>query len=235
MAGEHAEAPAASASGSGGVRIRWFVLGVPVYAVGAALAQVLGEVVGEAWGGDFLHLSGHAIGTVIHIGLVVLVGAMLLRNHVFWAKPWAAGAIIGAFVGFGLYLAVLLFATEPEELIIALSLHLPLISAAVSQSIALRGHLQSRRRWATAWLFAVLLGVGAAWFAAGGVDGISAGSPYPVFEKAVHYWWRMIPTSLLGATLYASLSAVALPIPATSEERQDRVSDVDPAGRRSFG
>lgn len=40
-------------------------------------------------------------------------------------------------------------------------------------------------------ILAIVFGVGAAWFAGGGSAGASAGPPYPVFDKAVAYWWRV--------------------------------------------
>jgi hypothetical protein len=42
-----------------GVRLRWVILAVPRIHGRWAAAQVMGKVVGEAWGGHFLHLLGH--------------------------------------------------------------------------------------------------------------------------------------------------------------------------------
>jgi hypothetical protein len=189
------------------------VVGLPVYAVGAALAQALGEVVGEAWGGAFLHQLGHAIGTVLHIWLLVAAAWLVLRDRLSWVQPWAIAGAIGSLVGLVLYLLVLSLAESPEELIIALSLYLPLLGAVVAQSRALRGHIDRPRRWAAAWFLAILFGVGAAWYAGGGVAGASVGSSlHPVFEKAVAYGWRMIPRSLLGGVVYATWTALTVPL-----------------------
>lgn len=194
------------------VRLRWAALAVPAFTIGWASAQVMGEVVGEAWGGDFLHLLGHAIGTVIVVGLVSLAGWLALRRQVRWTSRSALATTVGASVGLVLYLPILaLVPGTLAGLTIALSLHLPLIVAAVFQAMALRGHLPRPGRWASNRFVGILVGVGVAWFAGGGLEGASAESVHPVFEKAVAYWWAMIPRSLAGALLFAAWTALSLP------------------------
>jgi hypothetical protein len=197
-----------------GVRVWWFAVSVPFYTVAWAAAGAMGEVVGEAWGGDFLHQLGHAIGSVLLVGLLALAGWLVLRGRVAWAARWAIAGSIGSLVGLALYLPILALAPVAlGELTIALSLHLPLITAAISQAWALRGHVHGPKRWAAAWFFAVLFGVAVAWYTGGGLAGAAApGSLYPVIEKAVAYWWLMIPRSLLGALVYGVWTALSVPL-----------------------
>jgi hypothetical protein len=173
----------------------------------------MGEVVGEAWGGDFLHLTGHAIGTVVVVGLVALAGWLVLRHQVAWATRWAVAPIIGAVVGVALYLPIL--ALAPDTLAgftIALTLHLPLFAAATFQATALGGHLPQPRRSAATWFVGIVLGVGVAWFAGGGLEGASAESLHPVLDRVAAYWWAMIPRSLLGALVFALWTALTAPL-----------------------
>lgn len=197
-----------------GVRVWWFATGTVCYTAGWAAAGAMGEVVGEAWGGDFLHQLGHAMGTVLLVGLLSLAGWFVLRGRVTWAARWAVAGTVGSLAGLALYLPLLAVAPAAlGELTIALSLHLPLITAAAGQAWALRGHVRGPKRWAAAWFFAVLFGVGVAWYAGGGLAGASApGALYPVLEKAVAYWWMMIPRSLLGAVVYGVWTALAVPL-----------------------
>jgi hypothetical protein len=196
-----------------GVRPRWAALAVPAFTIGWAFAQVTGEVVGEAWGGDFLHLTGHAIGTVLVVGLVSLAGWLVLRHHVAWASRGAAAATVGSVVGLALYVPILALAPDTlSGLTIALTLHLPLIMAATFQARALRSRLRRPRRWALAWFVGILLGVAVAWYAGGGLDGASTGSFHPVLDKAIAYWWRMIPRSVLGALIFALWTARTVPL-----------------------
>jgi hypothetical protein len=46
----------------------------------------------------------------------------------------------------------------------------------------------------------------------GGLDGAWAGSVHPVLQKAVDYWWRVIPRSVLGALLFALWTAMSVPL-----------------------
>ena len=157
----------------------------------------MGEVVGEAWGCDFLHQLGHAIGTVLVVGMVSLAGWLVLRDRVAWASRWAVAGAVGSVVGLALYVPILALAREAlGYLTIALTLHLPLLGAAVSQTSALRHHVPRPARWAVAWSFGLQLGVAVAWFAGGCCA--PAVSVHPVFEKAVAYWWAVIPSSMAG-------------------------------------
>lgn len=173
----------------------------------------MGEVVGEAWGGDFPHQLGHAIGTVLLVGSLALAGWLVLRGRVAWAGRWALAGAIGSIVGLALYVPILAMAPPAiVGLTIALTFFLPLITAVVFQAWSVRGHLPAPKRWAAAWFFAVLFGAAAAWYAGGGVEGAAAGFLYPVFDKAVAYWWLMIPRSLLGALVYGEWTALAVPL-----------------------
>ena len=78
----------------------WLLLGAPAFAAGWASAQAIGEVVGEAaWGGDFLHQLGHAIGSVLLMGLVSLAGWVALHDRVAWASRWALATTLGSVAG----------------------------------------------------------------------------------------------------------------------------------------
>jgi len=121
-------------------------------------------------------------------------------------------ATAGALVGLVLYLPVLAFAPDNvAELTIALTLHLPLLTAAVLVAFALRGHVPRPRRWALSWYSGGLFGVAVAWLAGGGLAGASTGLLHPVLESAVAYGWQMIPRSLLGALPYAAWTAYTFP------------------------
>jgi hypothetical protein len=168
-----------------------------------------GRSVGEAWGGDFLHLLGHAIGTVVVVGLVSLA----VRSRAPWASRGAIAATIGSLIGLAFYLAIVALAGDTlGELTIALTLHLPLIAAATVQAWALRRRLRRPRCWALTWLVSILVGAGVAWYAGGGLDGASSATVHPVFERAVDYWWRTIPESALGALAFALLTAWTVPV-----------------------
>ena len=71
------------------MRLRWFVAEVPAFAVGWSLSQVLGEVVGEAWGGDSIHQLGHTTGTV------VMVASVLGRRLAHAATPDRLDRLVG--------------------------------------------------------------------------------------------------------------------------------------------
>ncbi len=200
------------------VRLRWVAAAVPAFTVGWAFAQVMGEIVGEAWGGDFLHQLGHTIGTVLVVGMVSLAGWLVLRTRAAWATRWAVAATVGSVVGLALHVPILALAPDAlDGLTIALTLHLPLIMAATFQVRALRSQIRRPGRWALAWFVGILLGVGGAWYAGGGLDGASVESVHPVLEKAVEYWWRMLPRSVAGALIFALWTAFTVPLdPATS-------------------
>ena len=206
-----------AARGSGGqpaigVRFRWFVASLPAFSLGWAASQAMGEVVGEAWGGASLHLLGHTLGTVLLVGLLATAGWQALYQDVPCAARWAALATAGSIVGLMLYLPVLAFAPgDVAELTIALTLHLPLLTAAVFMALALRGEVARPYRWALNWYLGVLFGVAAAWFSAGGLGGASTESLHPIFENAVAYGWHRIPESLLGALVYGAWTASTLP------------------------
>ncbi len=190
-------------------RVRWALIGAPAFAIGWASATVMGEVVGEAWGGDDLHQLGHALGTVLFIALLSLAGWIALRGSVVWAFRSASAAVLGSVVGLAAYLPVLTFAPDAlSELSIALTLHLPLAAAAVTQAVALRGRARRPGRWAVAWYLAVLTGVAVAWFSGGGVSGLYVDSVHPVLEKAAELWWRVLPDCLLGGICYAAFAAI---------------------------
>ena len=172
----------------------------------------MGEVVGEAWGGSSLHLLGHTLGTVLLIGLLATAAWLALHRRVPWVARWAVLATAGSLVGLMLYAPVLALApADVAELTIALTLHLPLLTAAVFMALALRGDVPRPYRWALNWYLGVLLGVAAAWFSAGGLAGASTESLHPIFENAVAYGWDRIPESLLGALACGAWTAAMLP------------------------
>ena len=195
-----------------GLRFRWFLASLPAFTLGWAAAQAMGEVVGEAWGGASLHLLGHTLGTVLLIGLLAIAAWLALNRRVPWVARWAVLATAGSLVGLMLYLPVLAFApADVAELTIALTLHLPLLTAAVFMALALRGDVPRPYRWAFNWYLGVLLGIAAAWFSAGGLAGASTESLHPIFENAIVYGWHRIPESLLGALVYGAWTASTLP------------------------
>ena len=106
-----------------------------------------------------------------------------------------------------------MIALAPDSLVaftIALTLHLPLSTAALAQGWFLRGHVQWPARWAVAWYLVVFTGIAVAWFSGGGVSGAHADAVHPVLSNATEYWWRMVPRSLLGGMAYAILTALAV-------------------------
>lgn len=123
-------------------------------------------------------------------------------------------------LGLAVYVPVLAFATEPVELIIALSLHLPLAIATIVQWRSLREHWPGAGRWAASWYGAMLAGIAVLWFVGGGLEGVSIESPFPVFEKSVDHFVRMFPRGLLGGILFAAWSGWAMPL-----VRRTNVSD----------
>lgn len=202
-----------STTQTAGIRLRWAAAVVPAFTIGWAFAQVFGEVIGEAWGGDFGHLLGHTIGTVLAISIVSIGGWVVLRGRVAWVSRWAWACSLGAIMGLVIYVPILALAPDAlGGLTIALTLHLPLIMATITQAVLLRGHMRHPGRWALAWLVGIVLAVAVAWFAGGGVEGASAGAVHPVFEKAAAYWLHMIPRSLFGAVIYALWTAITVPL-----------------------
>lgn len=190
-------------------RVRWALVGVPAFAIGWATASAVGEVVGEAWGGDFLHQLGHALGTTLHIGLLSLAGWIALRGRVPWASRWALAATVGAAVGLAVFVPVLTFAVDALGwLTIALTLHLPLAASAVTQAVVLRGHARRPGRWAVVWYVAVLAGIAVAWFSSGGVSGLHVDAVHPILPNAAELWWRIMPQCLLGGICYAAFAFV---------------------------
>jgi hypothetical protein len=193
--------------------IRVDVLGTLAFTLGWATLGTMGEVVGEAWGGDFLHQLGHAAGTVVFIALLSLATWLALRAEVDWIDRWAVATVVGAIIGFAAFLPVIAFTPDSlATLTIALTLHLPMLTAVVAQGWFLRGRVRRPAVWAVAWYLAVLAGVAVAWFSSGGVEGAHADAVHPVLAKAVEYWWRMVPRSLLGGMTYATLAALAVPL-----------------------
>ncbi len=91
--------PGPAASHSWGSTLAWVLAGVPAFAVGWASSSAMGEVIGEAWGGDLLHALGHALGTVLLMALVSLAGWLALRRRVTWASRWTLAATLGVFGG----------------------------------------------------------------------------------------------------------------------------------------
>jgi hypothetical protein len=205
--------PGSAAPPAVGVRVRWFVAGVPAFTIGWTVAQAMGEVVGEAWGGASLHLLGHTLGTVILVALLAAAPCLLLDKRIPWAGRGGVAATAGSLVGLLVYVPVLAFAPAGvAELTIALTLHLPLLMAAVFMARALRGELRRPYRWALNWYLGALSGVAAAWFAAGGLAGASTESLHPIFESALAYGWQRIPECLLGAVVYGAWTAFTLPV-----------------------
>lgn len=191
--------------------VLWVLVGVPAFAVGWATMGAMGEVVGEAWGGDFLHALGHTLGSGVLVALLSVAGWLPLRGRVAWASRWARAASLGA--GLGCMMVVPCLAFAPESLAglnLALTLHLPLVGSATAQGLALRGRLRHPGRWAFAWYLAVLAGVAVAWFSGGGLAGVQAYYVHPVLPRALEYWWRMVPRSLLGGVAYTTATVVLL-------------------------
>jgi hypothetical protein len=179
--------------------------------MGWASAQAMGELVGEAWGGDFLHALGHSLGTVLLVASTSVAAWIALRGRVAWAPSWALAVTLGA--GLGCLVLVPLLAFAPESLSglnLALTLHLPLATSVGAQWWALRGRVRHPGHWGSAWYLAVLTGVAVAWFAGGGLAGAHAESVHPAFPRALEYWWRMAPWSLLGGVAYATATIVLL-------------------------
>jgi hypothetical protein len=193
--------------------IRLAVLGTIAFTLGWATLNTMGEVVGEAWGGDFLHELGHTIGSVLLIALLSIAAWLGLRVDVDWIDRCAVATVVGAFIGLAAFLPII--ALAPDSLAaftIALTLHLPLVMAAATQGWSLRGQVHRPARWAVGWYLMVLTGVVVAWFSGGGVSGVEAEAVHPVLSNAAEYWWRMVPRGLLGGMTYALLTALAVPL-----------------------
>ena len=194
----------------------------------------MGEVVGEAWGGASLHLLGHTLGTVLLVGLLAAAAWLALYERVTWAARCGVAATTGALVGLMLYVPVLAFApANVAELTIALTLHLPLLTAAVFMALALRGDVRRPYRWALNWYLGVLFGVAAAWFAAGGLAGASTESLHPIFDSVLAYGWQRIPESLLGALVYGAWTASTLPVAISEIVPEGSDGDDKPARAQS--
>lgn len=200
--------------------LAWALLGVPGFAAGWATMQTMGEVVGEAWGGAFLHALGHAAGSVLFIALLSASGLLASWGHRPWVTRSGVAATLAAAGGFVAFLPVLAYAPDSlEDLTLALTLFLPLAAAALAQCLALRGRIDRPALWAFGWSLAVVGGVGVAWFAGGGLEGVVTFSVHPVWDRSVEYWWGMVPTGLLGGVAYAAAIVALLPVsaPAASE------------------
>ena len=225
---------AAAARPAVGVRFRWFVAGVPAFTLAWAAAQAMGEVVGEAWGGASLHLLGHTLGTVILVALLAAAAWLVFYERDPWAARCGVAATAGSLVGLLVYVPVLAFAPpNVAELTIALTLHLPLLMAAVFMARALRGNLRRPYRWALNWYLGVLFGVATEWFAAGGLAGASTESLHPIFESALAYGWQRIPESLLGALVYGAWTASTLPVAISDVAGECSNEDDKPARAQS--
>ena len=195
------------------VRLRWFVSQVPAFTIGWSLAQTLGEVVGEAWGGARIHLLGHTTGTVLTIALCSAAGWLTLRRDVTWIRTWALASTVGAAIGGALLATIVaLGADVRSETTIALTLYLPLTTAAISQAVVLRRRIGRPVVWALSWALAVFLGVAVQWFGSGGVGGVSVTTVHPVLDVAAAYLLDAIPMSALGAIAYAATTTIALPL-----------------------
>lgn len=189
------------------------VLGTLAFMLGWPTLGTMGEVVGEAWGGDTLHALGHAIGTVVFTALLSLATWLGLRAEVDWVGRWAVATVVGSVVGLAAFLPVVVLAPDSMAVLtIALTLHLPLLCSVIAQGGSLRGRVRHPASWAVGWYLVVLTGIAAAWFSSGGVDGAHADAVHPVLSSAAHYWWGMVPQSLLGGITYAMLTALAVPL-----------------------
>lgn len=194
-------------------RLRWFIPQVAAFAVGWSLSQALGEVVGEAWGGDAFHQLGHTVGSALTIALCSAAAWFALRRHITWISSWAVSGAFAAIIGGALWFPIVTLAPDvPPELAIALTLFLPLGAAAIGQARAVRNRVDRAIVWAVSWALGVLIGIAVQWYGSGGVDGISVTTVHPVLDTSTAYFWDTLPMSTIGAVAYAVTTAIALPI-----------------------
>jgi hypothetical protein len=194
-------------------RLVWAFASAPAFAVGWATLGALGEVVGEALGGDFLHQLGHGVGTLVLIAILSLAGWLSAHRRAAWITRWAVSAVAGCAVGLAVYVFVLALAPDSlADLTIALSLFLPLLTSVLAQWWALSGQVRAPGLWAAAWFLGILLGAVGAWFSNGGLEGADAAAVHPMLSQAAQYWWRMVPSSVLGGLLFATWTALTVPL-----------------------
>ena len=195
------------------LRLRWFIAQVPAFAVGWSLSQVMGEVVGEAWGGDTFHQLGHTVGSALTIASCSAAAWFALRRRITWISSWAVSGALAATIGGARWFPIVRLAPDvPPEFAIALTLYLPLGAAAIGQARAVRNRVDRAIVWAVSWVLGVFIGIAVQWYGSGGVDGISVTIVHPVLDTSTAYFWNALPMSTLGAIAYAVTTAIALPI-----------------------
>jgi hypothetical protein len=201
------------------VRFRWLIAEIPAFAVGWSLSQTMGEVVGEAWGGDTFHQLGHTVGSVLTIALCSAAALFALRRQITWMSSWAVGGALAATIGGALWFPIVtLVPNVPPELAIAMTLYLPLSAAAVGQARAVRNRVGRTVVWPVSWTLGILIGIAVQWFGSGGVDGISVTTVHPVLGTSARYFCNALPMSTLGAIGYAVTTAIALPIDSSPDD-----------------
>jgi hypothetical protein len=192
--------------------LKWIVVTTASYAIGVAINGAMGEVVGEALGGEVLHKLGHTVGMGLFGAIVVLAQWPVLQQQVDWAGRWAAATITGYTLGVLVYGAVLVFAPRatPIEVELALTTFVPMSGAALAQWLALRQQIASPGRWAFAYMAMFLVGWIVIWLLIGGVTGLAADSLYPIVDSAVRYALRQIPSGLVGGAVFGATSGAWL-------------------------
>jgi hypothetical protein len=191
--------------------LKWVVATTASYAIGVAINGALGEVVGEALGGEVLHKLGHTVGMGL-FGVIVVLAQGPVLQHVDCAGRWAAATIMGYTLGVLVYGAVLVFAPRatPIEVELALTTFVPLGGAALSQWLVLRQRIAGAGRWALAYVVLFVVGWIVIWLLIGGVAGLAADGLYPVVDSAVRYGLRQIPSGLVGGAVFGATSGTLL-------------------------
>ena len=140
--------------------LKWVVATTASYAIGVAINGALGEVVGEALGGEVLHKLGHTVGMGLFGAIVVLAQWPVLQQQVDWAGRWAVATIMGYSLGVLVYGSVLVLAPRatPIEVELALTTFVPLGGAALAQWLALRQQVAGAGRWALAYVVLFVVG-----------------------------------------------------------------------------
>ena len=192
--------------------LKWIVATTASYAIGVAINGAMGEVVGEALGGEVLHKLGHTVGMGLFGMIVVLAQWPVLQQQVDWAGRWAAATIMGYTLGVFVYGSVIVFAPRatPIDVELALTTFVPLAGAALAQWLALRQQIAGAGRWAFAYVALFLVGWIVIWLLIGGVTGLAADSLYPIVDSAVRYALRQIPSGLVGGAVFGATSGAWL-------------------------
>jgi hypothetical protein len=192
--------------------LKWVVATTASYAIGVAINGAMGEVVGEALGGEVLHKLGHTVGMGLFGAIVVLAQWPVLQQQVDWAGRWAVATIMGYSLGVLVYGSVLVLAPRatPIEVELALTTFVPLGGAALAQWLVLRQRIAGAGRWALAYVVLFVVGWIVIWLLIGGVAGLAADGLYPVVDSAVRYALRQIPSGLVGGAVFGATSGTLL-------------------------